>query len=98
MPIPSELAEYVEIGDNIEWQTETSDFEATPHTVVEVQEGQNKLKILVEGPRGGRYRLLIHQDGGTDVYYVPPSGEEEHCGPLTELTIYSPAVEYSHSW
>jgi|GEM_PF-4097398 plastocyanin len=98
MPTPSELAEHVDVGDTIEWQTETSNIEATTHTVVEVQKGQDKLKILVEGERGGQYRLLIHQDGGTDAYYVSSDGEEKHYGPLTEVTIYTPVSEYSHSW
>jgi hypothetical protein len=98
MTTPSEFAEHVEVGDTIEWRTETRDIGATTHTVVEVQEGQDELKILVEGERGGRYRLLIRQDGETDVFYLRPGGEEEHFGPLTEVTIYSPASQYRHSW
>lgn len=98
MPNPSEFAEYVEVGDTIEWRTETSDIEATANTVVEVQEGQDELRIIVEGSRGGRYRLSIHQDSRADAYYLPPSGEEKHFGKLTEVTVYNPESEYSHSW
>lgn len=97
MPNPSEFAEHVEVGDTIEWRTETLDNEAIIYTVVEVQESQYKFEILVEGSQGGRYRLSIHEDGRADAYYLTPSGEEEHLGPLTEVNIYSPAFEYSRS-
>jgi hypothetical protein len=98
MPTLSELAEHVDVGNTIEWQTETSDIEAATHTVVEVQQAQDRLKILAEGPRGGKYRLLIRRGGGTDVYYVSSSGKEKHYGNLTEMRIYSPASKYTHSW
>lgn len=98
MTTPSELAEHLEVEDTIEWRTKTREIGAITHTVVEVQESQDELKILVEGARGERYRLSIHQDGETDVWYLRSGGEEEHLGPLTEMTIYRPAYEFSHSW
>lgn len=97
MTAPSEFAEHVEVGDTIEWRTETHDFAGNTYTVIEVQEGEDELEILVEGARGGRYRLSIRQGGKTDVWHLRPEGEEEHLGPLTKVTIYRTAYEYSRS-
>lgn len=97
MTAPSEFAQHVEVGDTIKWRTETRDIAPNTHTVVEVQEGQDELEIVVEEAQGGRYRLSIRQGGKTDVWYLRPEGEEKHLGPLTEVTIYSPAYEYSRS-